>query len=119
VSFEQMMAELKKDYVSGLPEKTKIIRGFLHQRSVAELQNEFHKLKGTGKTYGLPEVSELGLTIETVLKTTNELHEDLLNLAIACLEKIHKQRAAAIDQVPAPLEELHQIKTRADQILKR
>lgn len=29
-----------------------------------ELKDAFHKLKGTGKTYGLPEISELAAVVE-------------------------------------------------------
>ena len=55
--FQNMMAELKKEYISELPAKINYIETLIEQSNQTELENEFHKLKGTGKTYGVPEVS--------------------------------------------------------------
>ena len=57
--FQNMMAELKTEYLKELPDKVKYIETLLAQSNQTELENEFHKLKGTGKTYGVPEVTDI------------------------------------------------------------
>jgi HPt (histidine-containing phosphotransfer) domain-containing protein len=66
MSFEQMMQQLKADYIAGLPEKIREIESRLEARHVEALREDFHKLKGTGKTYGLPEISQLAEAVEKI-----------------------------------------------------
>lgn len=89
MSFEDLLKSLQKDYLASLPEKVVKIRQQIDAASAADLRESFHKLKGTGRTYGLPEVSELAAAVESVcLARPNEAVVAATH-AIALLESIH------------------------------
>lgn len=94
MSFDQMMAELKQDYIKSLPEKIQVLGQHFKNESVEDLRNDFHKLKGTGKTYGLPEVTELALIMERICKTKPEQLKQAMPAAIASLQEIFELRTA-------------------------
>jgi hypothetical protein len=55
----------------------------------------FHKIKGSGKTYGLPEVSLLGETVEPLLDLKSELDDEVkdgVTRGIAILQRIYDTR---------------------------
>jgi HPt (histidine-containing phosphotransfer) domain-containing protein len=66
MSFEEMLKKLKVEYVASLPEKMTAIESHIANSAVSDLRDAFHKLKGTGKTYGVPELSELSAVIEQI-----------------------------------------------------
>ncbi len=66
MSFSDLLKTLREDYLHSLPEKISDIRGQISKHDKAALQSSFHKLKGTGRTYGLPEVSEVAEAVESV-----------------------------------------------------
>lgn len=65
-SFEQMMAELRTEYLASFPQKFIDIETHLAARDFSRLREDFHKLKGTGKTYGIPEISTLCAIVENL-----------------------------------------------------
>lgn len=91
MSIEDIMSELKEEYLQSLPSKIEELQGFADQGSLEEAINAFHKLKGSGKTYGFPEVSELGELCEISLKQ-NPKHMFQLKQVFIILEKIYKFR---------------------------
>ena len=60
------MQELRTEYVASLPQKVILIGEHLEQQDWIVLRDDFHKLKGTGRTYGLPIITELGEVIEKI-----------------------------------------------------
>ncbi len=64
MNYEQMMAELQLEYLTSIPNKILDIEKHLHEKNRELLRDDFHKLKGTGKTYGIPEISTLGEIVE-------------------------------------------------------
>lgn len=73
--FEDMLKSLQKDYLASLPQKIAVIRAQIADvgagsTTTAALRESFHKLKGTGTTYGLPEVSELAEVVEDICSTS-------------------------------------------------
>jgi HPt (histidine-containing phosphotransfer) domain-containing protein len=66
MSFESMMESLKSQYLSDLDQKIILIRELLQKKQLEEVKSVFHKLKGTGGTYGINEISLLGGTVETL-----------------------------------------------------
>lgn len=66
MSFEDLLKSLQRDYLASLPEKVVNIRAQIDAAAVADLRESFHKLKGTGRTYGLPDVSLLAETVEGI-----------------------------------------------------
>ncbi len=67
------LEELRKEYLSRWPEKRErfeeLLRNFGESGPdiLKELQTEFHRLAGSGGSYGLPGLSEVGSEAETVL----------------------------------------------------
>ena len=66
MSFEELLKSLRADYLDSLPGKIDIILNQIHATALDDLRESFHKLKGTGTTYGLPEVSELAEVLEDI-----------------------------------------------------
>lgn len=66
MSLDELLKQLKNEYVESLPERLDGIEKLSQTEPLPwkELETEFHKLKGTGKTYGFPEVSELSALLE-------------------------------------------------------
>lgn len=88
------LKELQNKYIEDLPEKIEIIKRLLESaKSLASedtslpqtkingtelIQQEFHKLKGTGKTYGFPDVTKIASCIDQHFKNS---HPQFLILA--------------------------------------
>lgn len=89
MSFEDLLKTLQKDYLASLPEKVLKIRAQIAATSAGDLRESFHKLKGTGRTYGLPEVSELAEVVENVCLTYPGEAPGAASLAVSILEDIH------------------------------
>lgn len=72
MSMEDVLKELQKEYLSALPQKKEEILRSFSQGDVQNMRNVFHKLKGTGSTYGIPEISELSALYETLCTSYQE-----------------------------------------------
>lgn len=64
MSFQNIMIELRAEYLKTFPEKIVMMRYNLSKNHIKELELEFHKMKGTGATYGIPEISVIGERME-------------------------------------------------------
>jgi HPt (histidine-containing phosphotransfer) domain-containing protein len=58
------LAELKVEYRSQFPTKIRTLESAFQKEDWLKLADELHKLKGTGKTYGFPEVSSVCEALE-------------------------------------------------------
>ena len=87
-NYDEIMKELRVEYLEGFPDKFHLMRNFFDGQDWYSLELEFHKLKGTGTTYGVPEVSELCELMERHCRTQGKLDETILNISIGLLEKI-------------------------------
>lgn len=86
----QILAELKVEYLASFPQKIQKLKALTQSKDWTQLAEEYHKLKGTGKTYGFPEVSTICEKLET-LATHNQTHlQHLFEQAIELLERMHK-----------------------------
>ena len=94
MTFDDMMAELQVEYVASIPEKIATIKAHFEAGELALVQDDFHKLKGTGKTYGLPEVTDLALEMEKICKTAPDQVAEHLPKALAELEEIYRKNVA-------------------------
>ena len=90
MSVDDLLADLQKGYIQSFPEKVQRILGFLDKGEIALLQGEFHKLKGTGKTYGVKEVSVLAAAAEKICASQTSEVEWVTRLATNILLKIQK-----------------------------
>jgi len=91
MSFEDMMKELQKEYIENLPNKITAIQSHFEKMDVTALEDAFHKIKGTGKTYGVPELSTLAKVLEKACKDDHNVKE-ILPPTILVLKKIETSR---------------------------
>jgi hypothetical protein len=91
--FDEMMKELQQEYLNELPHKISAIRTHFADLNIEILSEDFHKMKGTGRTYGLPEVSVLGGLVERLCNDRPQAVPEVLPSVIGLLEDIHQSRA--------------------------
>lgn len=91
--FEEMLKSLQQDYLNSLPEKIKEVQLCVAAADVNAIREAFHKLKGTGKTYGFPEISDLGSAVEKICIERPHLAVNAATLAVALMEEVHKSRS--------------------------
>ncbi len=70
MNLEDVLAKLQKTYISNMPDKLQLMKKHIEAKDFVSLREEFHKIKGTGRTYGLPEVTDLGAVFEELLIAT-------------------------------------------------
>lgn len=88
----ELLKQLHQDYLNALPDKLKTIRSQAEASDVDSLRDSFHKLKGTGRTYGMPEVSELAEVVEQLCKTKPTHASQAAATALMLLSEIHAHR---------------------------
>lgn len=57
MSLEDILQNLRNEYLAAMPERLLLIEQQCINGDQIGLRDSFHKLKGTGKTYGIPEIS--------------------------------------------------------------
>lgn len=70
MSLEDILAQLQKNYIKNIPEKLKNMKTHIDAKDFKSLREEFHKIKGTGRTHGVPEITDLGAVFEEILIVT-------------------------------------------------
>jgi HPt (histidine-containing phosphotransfer) domain-containing protein len=100
-SYKDMMADLRKDYIASLQERMNLVREALNSLDWPALYTQFHKLKGTGKTYGCPEISYVASPLEALADSKNESHLDAIREGFEFLERISNSyiQSGQIDEV--------------------
>ena len=78
MSIQEVLAGLQKTYLASMPEKIGLIESLFKLGDLEKLETEYHKLKGTGRTYGLPEFTDLGAALERIC----EIAPDTLAIAV-------------------------------------
>lgn len=92
MSMEELLKNLRKDYLESMPDKISNIKKQISDGSTDDLRDCFHKLKGTGKTYGIPEISELAATVEGICHETPDQAGKAARQAVAILLDITSAR---------------------------
>lgn len=87
-NYHEVMAELRQEYLESFDEKFKLWSQLFQDSNFESLELEFHKMKGTGATYGAPEVSHLCEHLERICRDQKQVDQATLSKAIALLEKI-------------------------------
>ena len=67
MSLDNVLADLQVKYIQNIPQKLQVIKEHIEGKDFKGLREDFHKIKGTGKTYGVPEISDLGSLFEEIL----------------------------------------------------
>lgn len=96
MNLEAVLAELKKEYVASLPLRMDDIRYHWKGSDFDTLKDDFHRLKGTGKTYGLPELSHIGEIGELICRDKFENIPTAMPLLIELIAAVHQ--SAVIQQ---------------------
>ncbi len=118
------MAELRTEYLASFPQKFSEIESHLKAREFVRLREDFHKLKGTGKTYGIPEISELCAVVEKIClnaagatpdKQTDLAHAaETVRVALTVLHRIVDSRKTGQQLNLAEVQEFNQVKSAAN-----
>ena len=79
MSFNNMLEKLKIKYLKDLNVKVNELTGFIGsiETKHEEIQTFYHQLKGSGATYGVPEISEIGKTFEDKAKDNSLTDSDI------------------------------------------
>jgi hypothetical protein len=92
MSFEELLEELRKGYLASMPDKIANIERLWEARELQLLETEYHKLKGTGRTYGLPEVSQLGMALERLCEIAPHTLANAIPLSLKLMAWIQTER---------------------------
>lgn len=92
MSIDDLLSELQKEYIESIPAKIQEISTFITSSDVEGLINSFHKLKGSGKTYGVEEISILGQFFEQWLRQGGVNIISYTTSSISILERIFQSR---------------------------
>ena len=94
MNFDELLKTLHQDYLASLPKKISLIESQITAGAVTDLRESFHKLKGTGRTYGMPEISDLAALVEAVCLQFPERAVTAAGLALDMMREIHAARRA-------------------------
>lgn len=93
MKLEDMLLQLKQEYVASLPQRVETLRAQFASGNVVVLKDEFHRLKGSGKTYGLPEVSSVGEVGEKICRDKQTQVSYAVPVLIDLLSEIHQKQS--------------------------
>lgn len=109
---DQLLKELKESYLKALPQKIEILQGHIKDQNWDQVVEESHKLKGTGRTYGFPEVTRVASRIEDLAEDQSTRLEAQFEPALKLLEEMKKSYASgstAFDLSQNPLVQILKI----------
>ncbi len=87
-NYQALMAELRTEYFETFSDKFKLLNELHKKQDWNGIELEFHKLKGTGATYGAPEVSTLCAHLERIYRQQKRVDQQLIDLSIDLLTKV-------------------------------
>lgn len=91
-SLAEVLAGLQKSYLASMPEKISNLQALFQANDLVKLETEYHKLKGTGRTYGLPEVTQLGALLERICQIAPTQLTKTVPLSLTLLAKTRDSR---------------------------
>lgn len=92
-----LLADLRRDYLASFPAKIEKLRALLAAHEIQSLTDEFHKLKGTGKTYGVAEISLVSELAEAVCETQPQEIHWAIPAALEFLQQIYQTHSRLKD----------------------
>ncbi len=92
MSIENTLKELYLSYIQSLPEKIQALETHLHNNDQVALRDNFHRMKGSGATYGVPEISELSAVMEQLCKREHLDLQKVIPPALNILNDIYGKR---------------------------
>lgn len=92
MSIKELLLQMQAEYLEELPDKISHLEQLLQKKNIHALEDEFHKLKGTGATYGLPEITEIGRSFEKLIQNKQAEVLQRIPKAIDLLKTCHQMR---------------------------
>ncbi|MES2965009.1 MAG: Hpt domain-containing protein [Bdellovibrionota bacterium] len=103
-SLKDVLAGLQKSYLASMPEKIRNLEVLWSDRKLDLLKTDYHKLKGTGRTYGFPEITALGAAMERLCEIDQPSLERAVPISLKLMTRIGDLRAKGqaldLDQEP-------------------
>ena len=100
MNMDELLLKLKKEYLAEIPEKISELNQLYSDKNIKELRDAFHKLKGSGKTYGVAPVSLVSQRMELICSEQPELlNNKLFSQATALLEAIGKNELVSEEEI--------------------
>jgi HPt (histidine-containing phosphotransfer) domain-containing protein len=95
----ELLADLKAEYLIKLPDRITALKALNSARKWSNLEEEFHKLKGNGKTYGFPDISIVCEKLESLCQQKDTQIPGLFDQAIDLLSRmlISYQQGSPLD----------------------
>lgn len=87
-NLKSLMDDLRQEYLASFPEKFDKLLECFNKQDWYSIELEYHKLKGTGTTYGIPEVSQLCEILERLCREHKTIDKETLDSSILLLGKI-------------------------------
>ena len=98
----ELLKDLKEDYLRNLPVKLAHLKVYSDQSNWPQLYEEYHKLKGNGKTYGYPDISVVAQKLELLAQHKEGQNQAFFLDAVALLGRMHQ---AYCENKPYPLQD--------------
>lgn len=86
------LLELRTNYLHSFHDKALRIEELWKKNNLQLLRDEFHKMKGTGQTYGFAEISQLGEILEKICLDQCDRIDVAIPLALSLLADLVAQR---------------------------
>lgn len=86
------LTHIKMEFIQRLPEKLEELHKLIEQRNVDAITNFGHKLKGSGASYGMNELSEIGKHIEDLkLNVSWEYMQELYHQFVELVKRLTEE----------------------------
>ena len=86
--YNSIIAELRQEYLESFPAKFELFRKLFEDKDFSGIELEYHKLKGTGKTYGAPEISTVAGLMEAICHHQGSVTETQFLMSMELLDAI-------------------------------
>lgn len=93
MNLETLLNNLRVEYVQNLPERIQAIKEQFAAGQVSLLEETFHRLRGTGKTYGVPEVSLIAEVGESICHNKEPRLPQVVPVLIELLQECYQRQS--------------------------
>ena len=92
----EVMKKLQEEYIATFPTKLQILRDGSAKNDLAILKQQFHKLAGSGSTYSMPEITQLGRASEEYIGRNAKPDKQILDQAIDLMASIFESQKKGV-----------------------
>lgn len=99
MSMQQLLKNLRAQYISELHVKIREMEELLEQNAPsAVFSDHFHRLKGSGLTYGCAEISDISASVELACQTQHPRWPEAVEIGLEILKRVYFARLQQLDQ---------------------